>query len=122
MLIYFLRGKLPWQGLKTKRGAKYLLVLEKKQATTPKELCEGLPAAFEEYMNYVHNLHDNDRPDYRFVRAMFDQLFRTQGFERDNVFDWTVHEFQRLESAAQESLTPKDSAHRQEVNNTVTAR
>jgi hypothetical protein len=63
MLMYFVRGRLPWQGLKAKRDAKYLLVLEKKQATSASELCAGLPTAFEDYMNHVHNLHGEDLPD-----------------------------------------------------------
>src|ERR1700712_3693685 len=97
MLVYFMRGRLPWQGLQAKRDVKYLLVLEKKQATSASELCAGLPTAFENYMNYVHNLHDEGQPDYQGLRKMFDKLFREQGFERDNVFDWTIREFQRLE-------------------------
>ena len=56
-------------------------------------------------MNYVHNLHDEDQPDHQFLRKMFDKLFREQGFEYDNVFDWTIREFQRLEPDAQEPLT-----------------
>jgi hypothetical protein len=28
---------------------------------------------------------------------MFSKLFRRQGFEYDNVFDWTIREFERLE-------------------------
>ena len=107
MLVYFLRGKLPWQGLKAKRGAKYLLVLEMKQATSASELCAGLPAPFEKYMRYVHNLHDGDLPDYRGLRKMFDKTFSEQGFERDNVFDWTIREFQRLESVAQQPPASK---------------
>jgi hypothetical protein len=38
---------------------------------------------------------------------MFDELFREQGFEHDNVFDWMIREFQRLEPAAQELLAFK---------------
>ncbi|KAK5203065.1 hypothetical protein LTR41_011187 [Exophiala xenobiotica] len=97
MLVYFIRGRLPWQGLKAKRDAKYLLVLGKKQGTSAHDLCAGLPAEFEEYMNYVRNLRDEDQPDYPHLRNMFKKLFRRQGFEYDNVFDWTIREFLRLE-------------------------
>ncbi|KAK5442638.1 hypothetical protein LTS15_010956 [Exophiala xenobiotica] len=97
MLVYFIRGRLPWQGLKAKRDVKYLLVLEKKQGTSAHDLCAGLPAEFEEYMNYVRNLRDEDQPDYPHLRNMFKKLFRRQGFEYDNVFDWTIREFLRLE-------------------------
>ncbi|KAK5188737.1 hypothetical protein LTR72_011684 [Exophiala xenobiotica] len=97
MLVYFIRGRLPWQGLKAKRDTKYLLVLEKKQDTSAHDLCAGLPAGFEEYMNYVHNLRDEDQPDYPHLRNTFNKLFRREGFEYDNVFDWTIREFLGLE-------------------------
>lgn len=108
MLVYFMRGKLPWQGLKAKRYDKYLRVLEMKRATSSSELCEGLPQELTDYMNYVHNLRENDQPDYQHLRKMFTRLFRRQGYEYDNVFDWTIREFQRLESEAQEPLVSKD--------------
>jgi casein kinase I family protein HRR25 len=108
MLVYFMRGKLPWQGLKAKRHAKYLLVLEMKQGTSSSELCAGLPQEFADYMNYVHDLRDEDQPDYQHLRKMFTKLFRRQGLEYDNVFDWTIREFQRLEPEAQEPLASKD--------------
>ncbi|KAK5189052.1 hypothetical protein LTR96_010935 [Exophiala xenobiotica] len=104
MLVYFIRGRFPWQGFKAKRDAKHLLVLEKKQATSASELCAGLPTEFEEYMDYVPNLRYEDRPDYRHLRKMFNKLFRRQGFEYGNVFDWTIPEFLRLEPNTQEPL------------------
>jgi hypothetical protein len=55
-------------------------------------------------MNYVHDLHDEDQPDYQRLRKMLDKLFREQEFERDKVFDWTIREFQMLEPAAQVPL------------------
>lgn len=47
--MYFLRGSLPWQGLKAATNKqKYEKIGEKKQSTMVKELCAGFPgiAAF----------------------------------------------------------------------------
>ena len=85
---------------------KYLRVLEMKQTTSVSELCVDLPTEFADYMNYVHNLCDEDRPDCRSLRKMFNDLFHQQGFEYDNVCDWTIREFQRLEAGAQQPVAP----------------
>lgn len=43
--MYFLRGGLPWQGLKAATNKqKYEKIGEKKQTTPIKELCEGFPS------------------------------------------------------------------------------
>jgi casein kinase 1 len=42
--MYFLRGSLPWQGLKAATNKqKYERIGEKKQTTDIKDLCEGFP-------------------------------------------------------------------------------
>jgi len=74
-----MRGRLPWQGLKAKRDAKYLLVLEKKQATSASALCAGLPAEFEDYINSVDNLRDEDQPDYQYLRKVFNSFSADEG-------------------------------------------
>lgn len=44
VFMYFLRGSLPWQGLKAATNKqKYEKIGEKKQMTPIKELCEGFP-------------------------------------------------------------------------------
>jgi hypothetical protein len=44
VFMYFLRGSLPWQGLKAATNKqKYEKIGEKKQTTPIPELCEGLP-------------------------------------------------------------------------------
>ena len=44
MLIYFLKGELPWQGIKAKtKKEKYSKILEKKIAINLDELCKTLP-------------------------------------------------------------------------------
>lgn len=53
VLMYFLRGSLPWQGLKaaTKRQ-KYEKISEKKMATPIEVLCKGFPLEFVTYFQY----------------------------------------------------------------------
>jgi len=51
MLVYFLKGSLPWQGLKARNPQrKYSLILEKKQSVSVSALCHGLPLQFAEYL------------------------------------------------------------------------
>ena len=54
VLIYFLRGNLPWQGVKVvDKKAKYEMIKTKKTEMTLEDLCEGLPTEFITYMNRV---------------------------------------------------------------------
>jgi serine/threonine protein kinase len=51
ILVYFLKGSLPWQGLKAKTAyRKYGMILEKKQQVSVQVLCAGLPTQFAEYL------------------------------------------------------------------------
>jgi casein kinase 1 len=47
VFMYFLRGGLPWQGLKAATNKqKYEKIGEKKQTTPIKDLCDGFPGKF----------------------------------------------------------------------------
>ena len=72
MLIYFVNGKLPWQGLQghTKKE-KYDRICDKKMAITTGNLCRGLPVEFTSYFNYVKTLRFTDMPDYSYLRSLF---------------------------------------------------
>lgn len=51
VLIYFLKGSLPWQGLKAKNAQKkYRMILEKKQQVSIAQLCQGCPSQFAEFL------------------------------------------------------------------------
>ena len=96
MMLYFMLGSLPWQGLKAPtQEQKYGLVLEKKQTISVAELCGDLPQEFAIYMNYVRNLRHENKPNYGYLRRIFSNLFRRQRYEYDHVFDWTIREYQR---------------------------
>lgn len=91
MLLYFLRGSLPWQGLKaTNHDQREELILEKKKAIGAEDLCEGLPWEFAAYFNYIRSVGFDDEPKYSHLRQVFRDLFVRQGLEHDNVFDWTI--------------------------------
>lgn len=91
VLMYFLRGSLPWQGLKANtKSEKYVQILKCKQATCPDILCCGYPNEFREYFAHCSSLGFEDRPDYCYLKRLFKDLFDRSGFEDDNIFDWDI--------------------------------
>jgi hypothetical protein len=94
VLLYFTRSSLPWQGLEAKpQEQKKKLILEKKRATTIEELCEGLPKEFSNYFDHVRSLRFKDKPKYAYLRKLFRNLFLREGYEYDQIFDWTELKF-----------------------------
>ncbi|CAH8611889.1 unnamed protein product [Heterobilharzia americana] len=94
VLMYFLRGSLPWQGLKagTKRQ-KYERISEKKMQTPVEVLCEGYPAEMAVYLNYCRGMRFDSQPDYSYLRNLFRSLFHREGFTYDCIFDWNLLKF-----------------------------
>lgn len=91
VLMYFLRGSLPWQGLKANtKKQKYQRILERKQQTFPDQLCRGYPTEFRDYFAHCSSLGFEDRPDYRYLKRIFKDLFERSGYEDDGVYDWDV--------------------------------
>ncbi|KAH9483681.1 bifunctional choline kinase/ethanolamine kinase cki1 [Psilocybe cubensis] len=91
VFMYFLRGSLPWQGLKAATNKqKYEKIGEKKQTTPIKELCEGFPEEFGIYLNYVRKLGFEEAPDYDFLRELFTKVLRSNGDADDGIFDWNL--------------------------------
>ncbi|KAF9533759.1 kinase-like domain-containing protein [Crepidotus variabilis] len=91
VFMYFLRGGLPWQGLRAATNKqKYEKIGEKKQSTAISELCEGFPEEFAIYMNYVRKLGFEETPDYDFLRDLFTKVLKTLGEPEDGVYDWML--------------------------------
>ena len=94
VFMYFLRGSLPWQGIKANnRKKRYDEIHAKKMKTSIEELCAGYPKEFNMYMTYVKNLKFDERPDYAYLRKLFRDLFFREGHEYDLIFDWTIKKF-----------------------------
>eukprot|EP00669_Euglena_mutabilis_P006550 TRINITY_DN2124_c0_g1_i2.p1 TRINITY_DN2124_c0_g1~~TRINITY_DN2124_c0_g1_i2.p1 ORF type:complete len:332 (-),score=131.88 TRINITY_DN2124_c0_g1_i2:573-1568(-) len=91
MFAYFLKGSIPWQGLKAdNKDDKYKVIAEKKQKTSIDLLCKGMPSEFPAFMHGVRSLAFTERPDYTAMRKTFRDLFVREGFQMDYVFDWTI--------------------------------
>jgi len=89
MFMYFLRGSLPWQGLKADTlKERYQKIGDTKRSTPIEVLCQGHPEEFAKYLKYVRGLDFFDRPDYEKYRKMFQDLMKTKGWECDWQFDW----------------------------------
>ncbi|KPI83618.1 putative casein kinase I [Leptomonas seymouri] len=101
LLIYFIQGTLPWQGLKAdSKDQKYGLIAKVKMCTPIETLCQGIPVEFASFVNYARALRFEDQPDYGYVRAMFRRVFEREGYQEDYAYDWTVR-------AMQESMTTR---------------
>ncbi|AQK53700.1 Putative casein kinase family protein [Zea mays] len=91
VLMYFLRGSLPWQGLKAgTKKQKYDKISEKKMLTSIEALCKSYPSEFITYFHYCRSLRFEDKPDYSYLKKNFRDLFIREGYQLDYVFDWTV--------------------------------
>lgn len=135
VFLYFLRGGLPWQGLKAATNKqKYEKIGEKKQTTAVKDLCEGYPGLsflsfslacleyytnflaeeFNKYLSYVRNLGFEDTPDYDYLRDLFTQALKNTGEVEDGEYDWM-----KLNNGRGWEYKPYSSQHHSHTGNQI---
>ncbi|EDW12792.1 casein kinase I [Drosophila mojavensis] len=88
VLMYFLRGSLPWQGLSGPRHQKYEMLAERKQSTKPEDLCKGYPDEFAAYLIYCRNVRFETQPNYLGLRRSFSDLIARLRYVHDDGYDW----------------------------------
>lgn len=116
MIIYFLRGSLPWQGLKADNlKQRYQMIGDTKRNTPIETLCGAFPrescsrvcrrprsavsprrltptrfaAEIGTYLRYCRSLDFFQTPDYNYLRQLFWDVFNREQFDDDGVYDWT---------------------------------
>ena len=119
VLIYFMKGGLPWQGVKAKsRTEKYEIIKDMKTKIPIRELVrmkidpktklqmqqqsehgetipeieDNVPEEFVMFMDYCRDLKFEEKPDYNYLRKLFKDLFNRMGYEYDYVYDWHLLE------------------------------
>jgi len=104
MFMYFLRGSLPWQGLKADTlKERYQKIGDTKRSTLIEVLCEGFPEEFALYLRYARKLDFFETPDYDYCHNLFKAVLERLGSTYDYEFDWTP----KLNQAS----TPSGSLH-----------
>ena len=77
VFLYFLRGKLPWQGLRAEtKKEKYNRIMEYKMEIGFDHLCQSYPEEFLLYFDYCHGLGFDETPDYDYLRGLFSELMK----------------------------------------------
>ena len=104
VLVYFRKGKLPWQGLPAKnKEERYRKILRKKMEISPKDLCKDLPPEFEKYIDYTRNLEYLEEPNYDMLKDLFNIMLKKGHYKFDYIYDWTTPE----ERMMRKVITPK---------------
>ena len=90
MLVYFMKKRLPWQGVTgTRKMERYLKIYKMKKNTTPEELCAGLPPEMTEYIKYAKKLEFEQQPDYKYLRSLFGKMLKRIHNTNDQlIFSW----------------------------------
>lgn len=90
VLIYFMRGSLPWQGLPaTDHKERMKKIGDMKKKLPLEEICERCPEEFVSYLRYVRHLDFYEAPDYDYLRKLFYDLFILNRFVDDGIYDWS---------------------------------
>ena len=91
VLLYLLKGKLPWQSLMIKnKEERYHKIMEIKRDISTTELCKDFPEEFQQYFDYVRKLEYEEDPDYDMIKNLFKNILKKSKCEIDYYYDWDI--------------------------------
>lgn len=108
VLIYFLKGKLPWQNLKISKNDRRKVIGKIKSNINIDQITEDIPMEFSIYMNYVRKLRFSDEPDYIWIKSLFKECMRRHYIQYDYKFDWNESEDTLDSTTKLESYLPNN--------------
>jgi casein kinase I family protein HRR25 len=89
ILIYFLRGSLPWYNAKASTHNQRNKIKQMKVNSIP-SLVAGLPNEFSIFLDYTCAFGFESKPDYAYMRRLFRDLRIREEREDDDIFDWCL--------------------------------
>ena len=101
VLIYFLKGNLPWQNVKVNNNEKHFEKIgQMKKNISIEELCSNFPYEFVKYFEYVKQLEFDEEPNYNMLIELFQSVLKnncgvkyinSNNSKRGNLFDWNCN-------------------------------
>lgn len=92
VLVYLYTSSLPWIDMPCDSDDRqYQDIMHLKESVPTRELCEWCPEEFCEFIEYSKDLEFDQRPDYKYLKGLFEQIAQREGFDIfDRVYDWCV--------------------------------
>jgi len=89
VLLYLIKGSLPWQGLPGRsKNEKYAAIKKKKIEIKLEDLCRGYPSEFKEFMDYCRSLKFEQEPNYKTCVGFFKGCMTRHNFD-PKIYDYT---------------------------------
>ena len=89
LILYFLKGYLPWQGLKISSRVKRLYYISNmKKNVNLESLCENLPPEILLLCKYTRKLGFTEDPKYGYMKNLLNSILNKYGFVNDKKFSW----------------------------------
>lgn len=90
VLVYFMKSRLPWQGLRGKtKIERYKKIVDVKIRTDLDHLCTTLPPQIKQFLQHTRDLRFEDKPDYNLLRGLIRDIILQEGFTNDDPFQWS---------------------------------
>lgn len=88
LIIYFLKGSLPWQKPSNTKQGKSEQIYEEKKLINIDKLCNGFPLPIIAFIKYTRTIGFAEEPNYEMLRKYLRESFQKNRFEYDYIFDW----------------------------------
>ena len=89
LILYFLKGSLPWQGLKIEsRSKRFETIIKMKKQIKLENFCQNLPPEILMFCKYSRKLGFTEKPKYEYLKNLFYSILKNYGTENDKKFSW----------------------------------
>ena len=93
MMIYLMKGRLPWQGMvNSNPKKKYDDIKKLKIDVKLPDLCRDLPKECIKFIQYARDMKFEDKPNYKYLRDLLKKMATKNGQKMDtSKFDWIIN-------------------------------
>ncbi|GAU92781.1 hypothetical protein RvY_04821-2 [Ramazzottius varieornatus] len=119
VLVYFIKGRLPWQGIHEKDASKKsALIKSRKSGVTVEDICSGCPIECTEFLRYARGMRFAEEPNYVYLKNLFREALDRHASGNDSGmgeeivpavggFDWLGKSFAVRKEPATHPILPR---------------